>query len=411
MVSRIRQAELIDAEAESLSVRGVITTRAATVKLRKLVLSTYATQGRAPTADAIRETLAPVEASLTRANTLSYLRGSKVAIDLARPHLESTLVLSTQWFDRQIKLLEENLSYDSAPVRSYFETQAAEVVAGISETQHRAIQEDINEIIKSGAHVTEGKKILGESLALNGVDPLKPYQLETIFRTQTRTAYAAGQWDTYQQPLIDEIIWGYEYLTVDDDRVRPRHVALEGMKLAKNDPRWSEFWPPNGWNCRCQTVPVFTDDPVADQQVQEPQEVENPDGTTSTAVPDVGFAFNPGQVLIVPRGRGGDAPAPTPARARRRGRVVVPEAATSRPVAPKVTPQLPRLSARQLRTMNISTAEKYMNELGYIIEEVLPYDLKSKQAQYKVRTPMGTIRVMNSTQIKTTIKNGSRSNV
>ncbi|MDE7466685.1 MAG: hypothetical protein K2M59_09765, partial [Muribaculaceae bacterium] len=41
-----------------------------------------------------------------------------------------------------------------------------------------------------------------------------------------------------------------------DDKVRPEHAALDGVTLPPSDPFWVEFYPPNGWNCRCTVVQV-----------------------------------------------------------------------------------------------------------------------------------------------------------
>lgn len=42
-----------------------------------------------------------------------------------------------------------------------------------------------------------------------------------------------------------------EYVTVGDDRVRPDHAALDGLRRPVNDPIWKTIHPQNGWRCRC----------------------------------------------------------------------------------------------------------------------------------------------------------------
>ena len=42
-----------------------------------------------------------------------------------------------------------------------------------------------------------------------------------------------------------------KYDTVGDERVRPEHVALDGIVRPVGDPFWAEYYPPNGWSCRC----------------------------------------------------------------------------------------------------------------------------------------------------------------
>lgn len=83
-------------------------------------------------------------------------------------------------------------------------------------------------------------------------------QVKTVYRTQQAVAFSAGQWVADQDPDISEILWGYKYVTVGDDFVRPNHVAMDGTTLPKDDPFWQDNWTPNGWNCRCDIIPIFT---------------------------------------------------------------------------------------------------------------------------------------------------------
>ena len=46
-----------------------------------------------------------------------------------------------------------------------------------------------------------------------------------------------------------------EYSTAGDDRVRPKHSALDGLTLHRDSPVWNRIWPPNDWNCRCDVIP------------------------------------------------------------------------------------------------------------------------------------------------------------
>lgn len=50
-----------------------------------------------------------------------------------------------------------------------------------------------------------------------------------------------------------------QYRTALDGLVRPEHAALEGITLPPSDKFWNEYYPPNGWNCRCTAVQVLKD--------------------------------------------------------------------------------------------------------------------------------------------------------
>ena len=47
-----------------------------------------------------------------------------------------------------------------------------------------------------------------------------------------------------------------QYRTAKDERVREQHRLLDGITLPPSDKFWDEFFPPNGWNCRCSAVQV-----------------------------------------------------------------------------------------------------------------------------------------------------------
>ncbi len=70
------------------------------------------------------------------------------------------------------------------------------------------------------------------------------------------SATMASKWESYQKGGDD---YNLQYRTAGDDQVRPEHAALHGITLPPSDPFWDEFYPPNGWNCRCNVVQVLKD--------------------------------------------------------------------------------------------------------------------------------------------------------
>lgn len=67
------------------------------------------------------------------------------------------------------------------------------------------------------------------------------------------SADMAAKWDGF---LKDGDRYNLQYRTQNDDKVRPEHAALDGVTLPPSDPFWEEYYPPNGWNCRCTVVQV-----------------------------------------------------------------------------------------------------------------------------------------------------------
>lgn len=83
------------------------------------------------------------------------------------------------------------------------------------------------------------------------------WRLETIFRTNLQTAYAAGQWREIQAQA--DLAPFLMYDAVDDFRTREQHRAWDGKVLPVTSPWWRTHYPPNGWNCRCGVIQLDAD--------------------------------------------------------------------------------------------------------------------------------------------------------
>ena len=133
------------------------------------------------------------------------------------------------------------------------------------------IRAGVDKALAEGTTLREFRRELEPLLKKKGwwgrksvVDPLtgesveaqlgSPQRLETIFRTNLRTAYANGHWDSIQR--TKERRPYLRYAAVMDDRTRPEHRAWHGTVLPVDDPWWETHAPPNGWNCRCRVIAV-----------------------------------------------------------------------------------------------------------------------------------------------------------
>lgn len=102
------------------------------------------------------------------------------------------------------------------------------------------------------------------------------------------SAEMAAKWEDFQEDGDD---FNLQYRTAGDDKVRPEHAALHGVTLPMSDPFWDEYYPPNGWNCRCTVVQVLKDKYPTTDRAEAYQR-----GREALAKDTKGiFHFNPGK--------------------------------------------------------------------------------------------------------------------
>ena len=125
------------------------------------------------------------------------------------------------------------------------------------------IRAAVQKAIDEGQSLNSFKKELKPILTQKGwwgkvpdpSDPTKEVQLgsvrrlEKIYTTNLRTSYQAGRYANLEDNAAFRPYW--QYIAVMDDRTRKEHKELHGKVFRHDDPFWENFFPPNGWNCRC----------------------------------------------------------------------------------------------------------------------------------------------------------------
>ena len=79
-----------------------------------------------------------------------------------------------------------------------------------------------------------------------------PRRLNTIYRVNMQSAYSAARYQRMRDNVDNRPYW--QYSAVGDERTRPAHLALSGKIYRYDDPFWTTFYPPNGFNCRCSVI-------------------------------------------------------------------------------------------------------------------------------------------------------------
>ncbi len=79
----------------------------------------------------------------------------------------------------------------------------------------------------------------------------RAWRTQIIYETNLMTSYAAGRYAQLKQGGY--AFWIYKHSDFVQ-RPRPHHVALDGITRPPDDPFWAQYYPPNGWGCRCRVV-------------------------------------------------------------------------------------------------------------------------------------------------------------
>lgn len=210
---------------------------------------------------------------------ISHITGGKRAILNTTKHLSA--------FDNAISALEKQFALSNEQIReleTMYSARALSLTGDLRNIAEKLVREATVEITAGGLNVKDATQLVAEKLKKAGLSK-QSYLAETWARTSTNQAYSAGRWLQGKDPDVADLIWGYEYVAITDDRVRDEHAALDGVKKSKDNPFWNVYWPPNGWNCRCDVLEIITDTPEAFET------------SAPGVLPDDGFAFNAGRTI------------------------------------------------------------------------------------------------------------------
>lgn len=130
----------------------------------------------------------------------------------------------------------------------------------------RVVQRELARMVGQGASLREFKQVVAKRLEKAGWSPLSPRHLETVFRTNTMKAYAAGQWEHALRPAVRNLRPFVQWVGVQDGppRQRASHQRAHGLVMRIDNPEWGILCAPCSWNCRCRvrTLPKTYQGPV-----------------------------------------------------------------------------------------------------------------------------------------------------
>lgn len=129
---------------------------------------------------------------------------------------------------------------------------------------------------------------------LNDVQKVHESYNSNYLRAEYNFAHASARMAArWKQFMKDGDRYNLQYRTAYDDRVRTSHRRLEGITLPPASKFWDDYFPPNGWNCRCTVVQVRKEKYAESDETKALN-----DGSQATAGKHQEmFKFNPGKQM------------------------------------------------------------------------------------------------------------------
>ncbi len=113
--------------------------------------------------------------------------------------------------------------------------------------RHHHIADMVNALTDENGQLRSWSKFKNEALKIS-----KDYNenwLRAEYNTTVRGGQTAAQWHDFQK---NKDLFPYlQYKTQDDSLVRRSHQLLHNITKHIDDPFWDQYYPPNGWQCRC----------------------------------------------------------------------------------------------------------------------------------------------------------------
>lgn len=182
-------------------------------------------------------------------------------------------------------------TYYSPAFQGIFRQKAFSIAGIASLDQLQAVNDSLAKFMKNGGSFNAWKK----EQAVKDLK-LPPHRIENIWRTNLQGNYMRGRWEVFTRNAATRPYLMYD--AINDSRVRPSHLAHDGVIRPVGDPFWKTHTPPIGWQCRCSLISLTEAKARARSGFNAKNEglglnkvPTNDDG--SIAQPDPGWDYNP----------------------------------------------------------------------------------------------------------------------
>jgi SPP1 gp7 family putative phage head morphogenesis protein len=131
----------------------------------------------------------------------------------------------------------------------------------------------------------EGEKAITIGPDGEHIKRLNGWRLDTIYQTNLQAAYSVGRYQQMTETAQTRPYW--QYMAIMDSRTRYEHAAMNGKVYDYRHPFWNEWYPPNGFNCRCY-VKALSGEDLAERNLSAETKGVN-------VHPDDGWNYNVGE--------------------------------------------------------------------------------------------------------------------
>ena len=163
------------------------------------------------------------------------------------------------------ELAKGSRKFDLAPqdLPEWIDTLAYNLSQSLGEDVVKALRAIWANALAQDWSVGKLQEVLAGALAgyqdASGGD-ITPARIATIVRTTNTNAFNQARMDVFSDPSLDGFVEALEYSAILDDRTTPLCEYLDGRTYALDDEFWTDYMPPNHFNCRSLAIPVVQGD-------------------------------------------------------------------------------------------------------------------------------------------------------
>lgn len=229
----------------------------------------------------IRSEISKLLPLLTNTLLSAYLLGQRrTSLVAERDGVQLQLSTIRQGLDYLKRIMELTKIGQLDALQDKIGSHAIRILNGVSDDVELKLREKVNDVIERNLTTRDAKVELSKAFKSAGIDE-DANAIEAVFRTQSSMAYNSGVVSINEEnEYLRDIIWGYEFSAIDDQRITPVCHSCNGVRLPTSNPFWNKYSPPLHWNCRSMLIPVYG----------ESNEIQPP---SSVPQPQQGFGFNP----------------------------------------------------------------------------------------------------------------------